>query len=392
MSATGAGGPPAGPLVFVVAGEPSGDVLGGRLMAALSRLTGGSVRFAGVGGESMAAQGLRSLYPIEDLAVMGFAEVLPRLATILRRLRETERAVAELRPDVVVTIDAPGFTMRLARRLRPLGIPAVHYVAPQLWAWRPGRARRIAGLFDRMLALFPFEPAFFSALGIDTLEVGHPAIEAPTPEAGDLRARLGIAPGAPVLALMAGSRSGLARRMLPVYGEAAALLARRVPGLVALLPAVRATREAAEAAVSGWRLPAHVLAEPGDRRAALAVAGAAVTTSGTSTLELAIAGLPMAVAYRASPASAFLARRMLRVPHVALPNLILGRGFVPELLQERCTPEAIADAAQALLAGGEPALLQRAGFAELRALLGGGGVPPSERAASAVLAAIRREG
>ncbi|MFM8991206.1 MAG: lipid-A-disaccharide synthase [Alphaproteobacteria bacterium] len=334
----------AGPLVFVVAGEPSGDVLGGRLMAALSRLTGGNVRFAGVGGEAMAAQGLRSLYPIEDLAVMGFAEVLPRLATILRRLRETERAVAALRPDVVVTIDAPGFTMRLARRLRPLGIPAVHYVAPQLWAWRPGRAR------------------------------------------------LGIAPDAPVLALMAGSRAGLARRMRPVYGEAAALLSRRVPGLVALLPAVRATRGIAQAAVARWGLPAHVLAEPSDRRAALAVAGAAVTTSGTSTLELALAGMPMAVAYRASPASAFLARRMLRVPHVALPNLILGEGLVPELLQERCTPAAIAGAAQALLAGGDVARLQREGFARLRGLLGGGGVPPSERAAAAVLAAIRRGG
>ncbi len=323
---------------------------------------------------------------------MGFAEVLPRLATILRRLRETERAVATLRPDVVVTIDAPGFTMRLARRLRPLGIPAVHYVAPQLWAWRPGRARRIAGLFDSMLALFPFEPAFFSALGIETTEVGHPAIEAAPPEAGDLRQRLGIAGDAPVLAMMAGSRAGLARRMLPVYGEAAALVAARHPGLVVLLPAVRATRELAREASARWPLRAHVLAEPADRRAALAVAGAAVTTSGTSTLELAIAGLPMAVAYRASPLSAFLARRMLRVPHVALPNLILGRGCVPELLQEGCTPRAIADAAAELLAGGGSARSQREGFAELRGLLGGGGIPPSERAAAAVLAAMRREG
>ena len=242
MSDTGAPTVDRAPLVFLVAGEPSGDVLGARLMAALRRLTGGHVRFAGVGGEAMRREGLASLFPLDDLAVMGFVEILPRLPRILSRLRDVERAVIASRPAVVVTIDAPGFNLRLARRLRPQGVRLVHYVAPQLWAWRPERARKLIGLFDRILTLFPFETAFFAGLGIDTRLVGHPAVEAKRPEAGDLRARLGIAPSAPVLLMLPGSRVGLVRRMLPIYAATAKRLALLIPGLVILVPVVAATR------------------------------------------------------------------------------------------------------------------------------------------------------
>ncbi len=378
------------PLVFLVAGEPSGDLLGARLMAALRAATGGELRFAGVGGEAMAAEGLASLFPIDDLAVMGFVEVVPRLPTILRRMREVVRAVQETRPDVVVTIDAPGFNLRLARRLRPLGIPLVQYVAPQLWAWHPGRARRLAGLFDRILALFPFETAFFASLGIEAVAVGHPAVEAPPPIAGDLRRTLAIGADAPVLLMLPGSRAGLARRMLPVYAAAAARIAARVPGVVFLLPAVPATAALLRDAVAGWGVDARVVVAPADRRSAVALASAAVTISGTSTLELGLAAVPMVVAYRASPVSAILARRLIRVPHVALPNLVLGRGAVPELLQERCTPQAIADIACDLLAGTPAAARQRADLRELRSRLSVGGASPSDRAAREVLAAARR--
>lgn len=378
------------PLVFLVAGEPSGDVLGARLMSGLRAEAGGAVRFAGIGGEAMAAEGLASLFPIDDLAVMGFVEVLPKLPLILRRMREVERAVREARPDVVVTIDAPGFNLRLARRLRPLGVPLVHYVAPQLWAWNPGRAKRLAGVFDRILALFEFETGFFAQLGIETVAVGHPAIEAPPPVAGDLRRTLSIADGAPVLLMLPGSRQGLVRRMLPVYGAAAARIAARFPGLVCVLPAVPSTAGLLRAAVGGWGVAAHVVAEPAQRRAAFALASAAVTISGTSTLELGLAGVPMVVAYRANALSAFLARRLVRIPHVALPNLVLGRGAVPELLQEACTPGAIADAACALLAGSDAAARQRVDLAELRSRLSVGGASPSQRAAREVLALARR--
>lgn len=389
MSAPAAERDGATPLVFLVAGEPSGDALGARLMVALTRLAGGRVRFAGIGGERMAAEGLRTLFPVDDLAVMGFAEVLPRLVTIFRRMREVEAAIRTARPAVVVTIDSPGFNMRLARRIRSLGIPMVHYVAPQLWAWKPERARKLVGLFDRILALFPFEQPFFARLGIDTVTVGHPAIEAPAPVAGDLRARLAIASEAPVLALLPGSRRGLVQRMLPVYAETAHALARRFPGLVVVLPVVPGTRALVEAAVARWSVPTGVIADLADKRAALAVAHAAITTSGTATLELALAGLPIVVAYRASALSAMLVRRMVTVRHVSLPNLILEREVVPELLQDACTAERLADAAGALLDGGAAAVAQRAAFAELRARLGGDGPAPSERAARAVLDVLR---
>ncbi len=378
------------PLVFLVAGEPSGDLLGGRLMDALGEATGGEIRFAGVGGETMGTRGLRSLFPIDDLAVMGFAEVLPRLFTILRRLRQVERAVAAARPDVVVTIDAPGFNLRLARRLRPTGVPLVQYVAPQLWAWRPGRARRLAGLFDRILALFPFEPAFFAALGVEAVAVGHPAVEALQPVAGDLRERLGLAAAAPVLLMLPGSRVGLVRRMLPVYRDAAARLAADIPGLVVLLPVVPATRAIVQAAVADWPGTVRVVQSPEDRRGALAVASAAIAVSGTSTLELGLAGVPMAVAYRTSAVSAALARRLIRVAHVALPNLVLQRTVVPELLQEACTPEALARIAGDLLAGGDAARRQRQELAGMREMLGTTGTPPSARAAREVLDVIAR--
>ena len=330
----------------------------------------------------------KSLFPIEDIAVMGFAEVLPRLRVILRRLGETEAAIKTLRPDVVVTIDSPGFTLRLARRVRPLGMRLVHYVAPQLWAWRPQRARRLVGLFDQILALFPFEPAFFASMGISAVDVGHPAIETPDVAPGDIRAVLGIPAAAPVLALLAGSRRGLVARMLPVYGEAVRLLGARHPELRIVMPVVSATQADVSAAVATWPLPCHVLVDPMQKRQALATADAAITTSGTATLELALARVPMVVVYRASAISAFLTYRMIRVPHVALPNVILGRRLVPELMQREVTPTALAEAATLLLSDARAVAAQREGFDELHALLGGRDMPPSERAARIVLATV----
>ncbi len=376
------------PLVFVVAGEPSGDILGARLMVALQRLTEGRIRFAGVGGEQMQAAGLSSLFAIEDIAVMGFAEVLPRLRIILRRLSETEAAIKAMRPNVLVTIDSPGFTLRLARRVRPLGVRIVHYVAPQLWAWRPQRARQLVGVFDQILALFPFEPAFFASMGIAAVDVGHPAIETPDVAPGDIRAVLGIPTAAPVLALLAGSRRGLVARMLPIYGDTVRLLHARHPGLRIVMPVVSATQADVAAAVAAWPVPCHVIVDEMRKRQAIATASAAVTTSGTATLELALARVPMVVAYRASAISAFLTYRLIRVPHVALPNVILGRRLVPELMQREVTAAALADGATQLLNDSNSVAVQRAGFDELRALLGGRDMPPSERAARIVLATM----
>lgn len=375
------------PLVFVVAGEPSGDILGARLVEAIRRAEPG-VAIVGIGGEHMAAAGVRSLFPIEDLAVMGFAEVLPRLPRILARLRETAAEIERRRPAVIVTIDSPGFTLRLARRVRRLGVPMVHYVAPQLWAWKPGRAEKLRGLFDRIMTILPFEASFFDRLGIATTYVGHPAIEARKVDPGAIRAELDLPAERPIVAMLAGSRIGVVRRMLPILGEVAAALARRDVPPALVLPVVAGTRDRVAAAARAWPLLARIVTDVDHKARAVAAAGCAVATSGTVTLELALAGVPTVVVYRASPLTEFLARRWSTVEHAALPNLIVGRGFLPELLGDACTPTAITARLAALLDDEQAVVAQRAGFAALRAALGDG--RPSERAAAVVLEVMRR--
>jgi lipid-A-disaccharide synthase len=375
------------PRIFIVAGEPSGDVLGARLMAALADETGGRVEFTGVGGERMTAAGLRSLFPTDDLAVMGFAEVIPRLRIILRRLRETTDAVLNSAPDIVVTIDSPGFTLRLARRLRTRGatMPLVHYVAPQLWAWHPGRARKLAGLFDDILAVLPFEPEFFRGMGVATTYVGHPAIEearAPAEGAARTRGRIAVLPG---------SRRGIVERLIPIYGEAIAMIRGMADHPISLvLPVVAATHEMVDRAARSWGVAYDVVIQPDAKRAALAACEVAITNSGTAALELALADVPMVVAYRVNAWTAAIARRVINVRHVALPNLIVGCDVIPELLQENCTPRRLADGIVALMRDPTRSEAQRAGFAAMRAALGVDGAPPSQRAARAVLGALAK--
>lgn len=386
-----------GDLIFLVAGEPSGDALGAKLMAALQRASDSRVRFAGVGGERMAAAGLKSLFPLTDIAVMGLTEVLPRLPTILRRLRLTADAVWDTAPAVVVTIDAPSFSLRVADRVRATGIPVVHYVAPQLWAWRPGRARKLAGRVDRLLALLPFEPEFFRKLGVDCTYVGHPVLEdaAQPLGAADGRALLNLPGDSQAVLVMPGSRAGLAGRMLPVFLEAASRLAAQHPNLEILLPTVPGTEALVRAATAGWKVRHRVLATLDERRAAFAAASAALTISGTATLELAVAGVPMVVGYRVNRATEFLVRRMIEVPHVAMPNLILGRLAVPEKLQDDCRPDTLAAELERQLISPQP---QRDALNEVCAQLGleemrTTGILPSDKAARVVLEAIgaRRE-
>lgn len=382
-----------GDLIFLVAGEPSGDALGARLMAALKRATDGRVRFAGVGGERMAAEGLTSIFPLTDIAVMGFTEVVPRLPLILRRLRQTANAIWLQEPAAVVTIDAPSFGLRVADRVRSSEIPLIHYVAPQLWAWRPSRARKLAGRVDHLLALLPFEPEFFGRLGVACTYVGHPVIEeAAVPGMGEgFRRRHGIAARTPVVLAMPGSRIGLARRMLPLFMASAERLAARHPALHVALPTVAGTDAFVGKTVGSWRVPHTVISTAEERRDAFAAADAALTISGTATLELAVADVPMVVAYRVGRMTEFLARRMIEVPHVAMPNLILGRAAVPELLQDECTPDALARELDRLL---EDRTGQRADLAAIRRQLGleemqSSGIRPSDRAARVILEAIR---
>ncbi|HJS32744.1 MAG TPA: lipid-A-disaccharide synthase [Alphaproteobacteria bacterium] len=377
------------PDIFLVAGEPSGDALGGRLMAALKRATQGRIRISGVGGERMAGEGLDSLFPLDDIAVMGLTEVLPRLPRILGRLRETVRAVASRRPRVVVTIDAPSFTLRVAGQVRKLGIPVVHYVAPQLWAWRPGRARELARKIDHLMVVLPFEPEFFAKVGVPCTYVGHPAIEDANlaRDGAVFRRRNGIPGEAPILAVLPGSRHGLAQRMAPIFGEAVRRLHAQHGTLHVVTLVVAGTADLVAQATQNWGAPCISARAPEDKRDALAAATAAITTSGTATLELAVAGVPMVVAYRASPITAFLARRMIEVDAFALPNLVAGRLVAPELMQENCTVDRLVAEVGRLLDDAEARRSQIAGWHEVRAKLGVSGPAPSDRAARVVLEA-----
>jgi lipid-A-disaccharide synthase len=384
-------------LIFLVAGEPSGDNLGARLMAALKRATGGQVRFAGVGGERMAGEGLQSLFPLSDLSVMGLAEVLPRLPTIFARLRVTADAIRRTKPDIVVLIDAPSFGLRVADRVRGSGVPVVQYVAPQLWAWRPGRAKKLAGRIDAMLALLPFEPEFFAKLGLPCTHVGHPVLEealAPADVAG-FRARHDVPASAKLVAVLPGSRVGLFKRMAPVFAQTARLLAAGRSDIAFLVPYVANTDAMSKEFAA--TLPGRVVrvGDPAEKRAAFRAADAALSVSGTSTLELAVAGLPVVVGHKVNALSGYLARKMIQVPFVAMPNVVAGRMVVPELLQQDCTPEALARELQKLLDDPAAAGAMRAGLAGVCDALGAGelakgpGHYPSDRAAAAVLAAIK---
>lgn len=374
-----------GPRVFLVAGEPSGDALAAPLIAALRQELGTGLEIAGIGGERMAAEGLRSRFPMDELTLMGLVEVLPHLPLLWRRLRETEAAIRAWRPDAVVTVDAPGFNFRLAARLAGSGIPLVHYVAPTVWAWRPGRARAIAPLFRHLLALLPFEPPLFERWGLATTYVGHPVLEAVA--AVDRAGGLGRA-GAPHICLLPGSRRGELRRLLPIYGRALEILRRRFPGLTTVLPTIPVLAEMARAETRGWAAPPDIIVERQAGLAAMAAADIALAASGTVTLELALLGTPTVAAYRANPLTAAVVRRLLLVPHVTLVNIVLGRTAIPELLQERCTPENLAAELERLIAAPAAAAEQRSAFAELAQRLAVDR-PPSARAASIVADIIR---
>jgi lipid-A-disaccharide synthase len=374
------------PLIFIVSGEASGDHLAGRLMAALKRKTGGRIRFAGIGGPQSEKEGLTSLFPMRELSVMGLAEVLPHLPRLIGRINETEAAVRRLKPDAVVTVDSPGFCLRLAHHLRGSGIPVIHYVAPQLWAWGPFRARKLKKRVDHIMALLPFEVPFFAKYGVACTYVGHPAIDAGAGQ-GDgkaFRLRHGIAADAPLLCVLPGSRAGEVRRMLPVFGDAIRLLKDKHPGLSIVIPVVDFVADLVSDMTRDW--PPHLVIAMTERFDAFAAANGAIAKSGTVTLELALAGVPMVVAYRISPLSAFLVRRMgISVEHASLVNLLAGREVVPECLQEACTPENIAARADEILGSEQVRAKQRQAFKEVMKALGDRTPPPSERAAKVVL-------
>ncbi|MEZ5932423.1 MAG: lipid-A-disaccharide synthase [Alphaproteobacteria bacterium] len=382
--------------IFLLAGEPSGDVIGARLMQALHRQQNGlALDFFGVGGPRMQAQGLDSLFPMDELSLMGFTEVLPHVPKLLRRLAQTRKEILRRQPAMALTIDSPAFSLRLQKRLDGQALRRVHYVAPQVWAWRPGRAATLGTKIDHLLALLPFEPRFFRKYGLACSFVGHPIIE----EAGRkgngalFRKRYEQPADAPIVCLLPGSRLGEIRQHMPVMKAVAHKLAQRFPRLRLILPTLPSLKPVLRPMIEDWSIQPLILDERADRFDAYAASWIAIAASGTVTLELALANLPHITIYRTGKVTAWLARRMINVDHVNLVNLILNRPVVPEWLQEDCTPERITTSAMHLIEDEEYRESQREQLGEVIAMLrGSDDSPPSEQAARRVLDLLGQSG
>ncbi|OAN54414.1 lipid-A-disaccharide synthase [Magnetospirillum moscoviense] len=378
-------------LIYVIAGEPSGDMLGARLMAGLTARTQGQVRFAGIGGANMKGLGLASLFPMAELTVMGITEVLPRIPRILRRVNQTIDDIGRLRPDAVVTIDSWGFTGRVQKacRQRFPDIPRIHYVAPMVWAWKPKRAKKLAKVLDFLMTLLPFEPPYFEKEGLRAACVGHPVVESGA-EKGDgvaFRARHGIGAMAPVLAVLPGSRRSETNVLLPIFAEVLTRLKARHPDLTLVVPTVETVAERVRAAARDWPFPAIVVEGMAEKYDCLAAADAGLAASGTVALELALAGLPTVICYRLSATTAFIARRFFgfKIKWATLVNMVQDQAVMPEFLQEDCRAKPIATAVDALLSDPADRDRRKDLMRDAMARMGFGTDSPSDRAAAAVL-------
>ncbi len=379
------------PRIFLVAGEPSGDTLGTGLLRAL-RAKAPDLQARGVGGPGMVGAGMDLVFSYDDLAIMGVVEILPKLAQLQRRWGEAADAITAFRPDVVVTIDSSGFNKGLAKRLIKSGEPArrVHYVAPMVWAWRAGRAKGMAQLFDRLLTLFPFEPAYFTAFGLPTDCVGHPAVEAPLGDGPTFRAAHGIPKDAPTLALLPGSRRGELNRILPLFCDVASRLSANIPSLHLICPTVPMVAPILRQALAQLPMPATVVETLADKAGAFAASDTALAASGTITLELALARVPMVVAYRLNPTTAFVGEHLFGIRTAALPNLLAKRTVVPEFLQRFATPERLTSEVLALYRDPRLKAEQMQAFDQIAAALQPGALSPSETAAEIVLEEAQR--
>ncbi len=382
--------------IWIVSGEESGDQLGAKLMRALkTRLGAGNLRFGGVGGHAMGAEGLKSLFPLNDIAVMGIVAVIGRLPTVLDRIRATADAVVAASPDMLVIIDSPDFTHRVAKTVRKRAphIPIVDYVSPSVWAWRPGRAAKMRAYVDHLLALLPFEPDAHRRLGgPPTTYVGHPLIE----RVGEFRPAAGersLHKDEPInLLVLPGSRRSEVSRLLDTFGATLTLLRQRSSRPFEItIPAVpHLAREIRERTAS-WNLKPHIVEGEAAKWQAFRQADAALAASGTVTLELGLSGIPMVVAYKVSAIEAVILRPLIKAQSIVLTNLVLGENAIPELIQDDCTPETLVTALLPLLSDTPERRAQEAALQRLDELMRIGDEMPSERAARIVAEVLKTE-
>ncbi|MDD3182727.1 MAG: lipid-A-disaccharide synthase [Alphaproteobacteria bacterium] len=376
----------AAPLFFLVAGESSGDLLGARLMQALRKRTDGHVRFAGVGGPRMVTEGIDLLFPQSDLAHMGLFELVRHLPLLLRRIRQTIEAIKTSRPAALITIDSPDFSFRVAKKLKGQGIPLIHYVAPTVWAWRPGRAKKIARFLDHLLTLLPFEPPYFTKAGLACTFVGHPLVEGGAGQGVAVRFRdkFKVGDSVPLLAILPGSRIGEVKRLLPIFKETLMQVYAQFPGLHIVVPTVPHLDTYVRDEIKKWPIPAHFVDNDADKYDAFAACSAALACSGTVSVELALAALPTVIAYKIGTLTAMLYRRLIKTRYATLVNIMQNKEIMPEFLQEKCTPEHLAPALLDLLLNRKKYDERVKELTSIGEWLGRGQFIPSDRAADTV--------
>ncbi|MFY9287921.1 MAG: lipid-A-disaccharide synthase [Alphaproteobacteria bacterium] len=381
------------PLFFLIAGEASGDLLGARLMQALKIKTNNQARFVGIGGPRMQAEGIELFFPQAELAHFGLFELLQHIPHLLKRMRQTADEIRRLRPSAVITIDAPDFCFRVAKKLKGEGIPLIHYVAPTVWIWRPKRAQKIAQFLDHLLALLPFEPPYFTREGLDCTFVGHPIVEsgAEKGSAERFKAAHPLDQGAKLITVLPGSRMSEVSKLMPIFKETLALLRQQHPKLHAVIPVVDHLKDYVKSSTADWSVPVTLIEGDQAKYDAFAASDAALACSGTVAIELALARLPAVIAYKVSELTYQLYRHIVNFTYASLVNIMHKDMVVPECIQKDCTPEKLSAALHDVLTN-EPARQQQIqGLKDIALWLGQGKFVPSERAAETVLDVVHKK-
>jgi len=377
---------------FFAVGEPSGDALCAKLMAAIKlRDEARNIKFYGVGGPLMEAEGLHSLFPMEELTIMGIAEVVPKIPKLLKRIKETAQAALEINPDAFISVDAPDFSFRVAAKLKNSPFPKIHYVAPSVWAWRPGRAAKVAKLYDHLLTVLPFEPPYFEREGLAATFVGHSVIETGA-NSGDgeaFRARHRLAYTTPLLMVLPGSRRGEVSKHLPIFKETVARVKSSVAELAVVIPVIGKSAEIVHENVKDWPVKVITIDGMSEKYDAMAASDVALAASGTVGLELALAKLPAVIAYKMHVITAYIARKFVKLDYVNLINILENQEIVPEHLLEECLPSRLSPTITDLFKSEEKRELQIEGYGAALQALGVGGEAPGIRAADVVLSLIK---
>ncbi|MCR5506640.1 MAG: lipid-A-disaccharide synthase [bacterium] len=334
--------------IFVIAGEASGDILAGDLMNALL-LKNKNISFFGVGGEEMAkVKNFKSLFNISDIAVMGFSEIIKNLFLIKKRINQTVDEIVRVQPDVVITVDAPGFNMAVVKKVRKLGIlkntKFVHYVAPQVWAWKEKRAEKIARIFDYLLCFFPFEPKYFERYGLKCFVVGHTAVKNVQGDRKRFLKNYGLSEKDVIVTLLPGSRRQMVERLLPIYRDVVDELCVKIPNLKIVIPTTETIDYFIFSETRNWKYEPIIVKGKQNRYDAFMASRASLCISGTAVLELSVAKVPTVVAYKISKISYAIAKHFVKIKNVTLPNIIMGKTFVPEFIQDRCNAEELTKA------------------------------------------------